>query len=321
MTKPISKSISKLISKSNFGIDNCKKPRSNKKMYKTNSSTRKNKVNKGNKQTNFNNVIIDNFILFSNSLGQTRDGVELSPSYIVKHIKRKKSRTIHPVSITNDMFQNINSLYTTNSNIYGPRINIGGDHSMAIATIAHSLNNYEDLKVIYFDAHADINTLEESESKHYHGMPLSFVTGLDNNNKFGFIKTKLKFENLMYIGTRCLDKFEVDELYKRNIKYLTPDDINNNYEESIRKIVNFVGSSPIHISFDVDDIDPEYIPSTGTPVKNGVNLQTAINTLDVLRSKNLVSMDITELNMKLGKNSDSKKSMKNTLRLFKAFLE
>ena len=285
--------ISKL--RSNFGIDNCKKPRSNKKMFKTNSSTRKNKGNKEIKQTKNNNVVIDNFILFSNSLGQTRDGVELSPSYIAKHIKRKKTRTILSASVTNNMFQNINSLYTTNSNIHGPRINIGGDHSMAIATIAHSLNNYEDLKVIYFDAHADINTLEKSESKHYHGMPLSFVTGLDHNNKFGFIKTKLKFENLMYIGTRCLDKFEVDELYKRNIKYLTPDDINNNYEESIRKIVNFVGSSPIHISFDVDAIDPEYIPSTGTPVKNGVNLQTAINTLDVLRGKQLVSMDIFQL--------------------------
>ena len=83
----ISKSIS------NFGIDNCKKPRSNKKMFKTNSSTRKNKGNKGNKekkQTKNNNVVIDNFILFSNSLGQTRDGVELSPSYIAKHIKHKK---------------------------------------------------------------------------------------------------------------------------------------------------------------------------------------------------------------------------------------
>ena len=219
------------------------------------------------------------------------------------------------------MFQNINSLYTTNSNIHGPRINIGGDHSMAIATIAHSLNNYEDLKVIYFDAHADINTLEESESKHYHGMPLSFVTGIDYNKNFSFIKNKLKFENLMYIGTRCLDKFEVDELYKQNIKYLTPDDINNNYKESISKIVSFIGSSPIHISFDVDAIDPEYIPSTGTPVKNGVNLQTAINTLHVLRSNNMVSMDITELNMNLGTDGDSKKSMKNTLMLFKAFLE
>jgi arginase len=125
----------------------------------------------------------------------------------------------------------------------------------------------------------------------------------------------------MYIGSRCLDKFEVDELYKRNIKYLTPDDINNNYEESMSKIINFVGNSPIHISFDVDAIDPEYIPSTGTPVKNGVQLQTAINTLDVLRTKKLVSLDITELNMKLGTISESKKSMKNTLRLFKAFLE
>jgi hypothetical protein len=80
--------ISKL--RSNFGIDNCKKPRSNKKMFKTNSSTRKNKGNKEKKQTKNNNVVIDNFILFSNSLGQTRDGVELSPSYIAKHIKHKK---------------------------------------------------------------------------------------------------------------------------------------------------------------------------------------------------------------------------------------
>lgn len=319
MRIPKLRSISKL--RSNFGIDNCKKPRSNKKMFKTNSSTRKNKGNKETKQTKNNNVVIDNFILFSNSLGQTRDGVELSPSYIAKHIKHKKTRTILSASVTNDMFQNINSLYTTNSNIHGPRINIGGDHSMAIATIAHSLNNYEDLKVIYFDAHADINTLEKSESKHYHGMPLSFVTGLEHDNKFSFIKNKLKFENLMYIGSRCLDKFEVDELYKRNIKYLTPDDINNNYEESMNKIITFVGNSPIHISFDVDAIDPEYIPSTGTPVKNGVQLQTAINTLDVLRGKKLVSLDITELNMKLGTISESKKSMKNTLRLFKAFLE
>jgi arginase len=192
---------------------------------------------------------------------------------------------------------------------------------MAIATIAHSLNNYDDLKVIYFDAHADINTLEKSESKHYHGMPLSFVTGLDDDKKFRFIKNKLKFENLLYIGSRCLDKFEVDEIYKQNIKYLTSDDINNNYEDSINKIVDFVGNSPLHISFDVDAIDPEYIPSTGTPVKNGVDLQTAINTLDVLRTKKLVSLDITELNLKLGTSSESKKSIKNTLRLFNAFLE
>jgi hypothetical protein len=122
-------------------------------------------------------------------------------------------------------------------------------------------------------------------------------------------------------GANTIDKFEVDELYKRNIKYLTPDDINNNYEESMSKIINFVGNSPIHISFDVDAIDPEYIPSTGTHVKNGVQLQTAINTLDVLRTKKLVSLDITELNMKLGTISESKKSMKNTLRLFNAFLE
>ena len=70
----------------------------------------------------------------------------------------------------------------------GKIINIGGDHSMSIATIASTLNKYPNTKVIYFDAHADLNTYKSSKSKHYHGMPLSFITGIDHHKKFSFIK-------------------------------------------------------------------------------------------------------------------------------------
>jgi arginase len=81
-----------------------------------------------------------------------------------------------------------------------------------------------------------------------------------------------------------------------------------------------VGNSPVHVSFDVDSIDPKYIPSTGTPVKNGVELNNAIKILDGLNSRNIVNMDITELNRDLGSKSDGDKSVKNTEVLFHNFL-
>ena len=84
--------------------------------------------------------------------------------------------------------------------------------------------------------------------------------------------------------------------------------------------MNFVGSSPVHVSFDVDSIDPKYIPSTGTPVKNGIELDKAREILDNLNNTNVVNLDITELNMELGSKKDGILSGKNTERLFHKFI-
>lgn len=222
---------------------------------------------------------------------------------------------------TGNLFKNIKHLYEANEKTIGKIINIGGDHSMSIATIAHTLNKYPNAKIIYFDAHADINTYKSSNSKHYQGMPLSFVTGLDHNKHFTFIKNKLPFENILYIGSRCWDTFEVNEIYKDKIKFLTPNDINKNFNDSMCKILDFVGDSPLHVSFDVDSIDPKYIPSTGTPVKNGLELKKAMTILDNLHNHNIVNMDITELNMKLGSKEDGIKSGKNTEKIFHKFIK
>ena len=113
----------------------------------------------------------------------------------------------------------------------------------------------------------------------------------------------------------------MNEAYKRNIKFITPDEINKNLSESLNKILNFVGDDPVHVSFDVDSIDPKYIPSTGTPVKNGIELAKAKLILDKLNSGNIVKMDITELNIKLGKKTEGLKSGKNTEKLFHNFIK
>ena len=300
-----------------FGINDCNKPKKNtKKNY-----TFKNKYKGKTIKLKSNPYNYKNIILFPHNLGQTKTGVEKAPKYLNKFINHKKHKIL-TVKNTGDLFKNLKDLYDINKKIKGKRVNIGGDHSMAIATIAYTLNKYPNAKIVYFDAHADLNTYKKSKSKHYHGMPLSFVTGLDNEPKFNFIKNKLGYDNLLYIGGRCWDIFERDEIYKKNIKFLTPDEINNNFEESLNKILDFVGDSPVHVSFDVDSIDPKYIPSTGTAVKNGVELKNAITILDKLNSKNLVNMDITELNMDLGdKSSDGIKSGKNTSILFEKFLK
>ena len=298
--------------KSMFGIDDCNFPKKNSRAF----SKLKNKtIKRSSKAYNYNTVI-----LFPHSLGQTKLGTDKAPHFLSKYVNKKKHQ-VKKIANTGNLFKNINALYQANQSTTGKIINIGGDHSMSIATIADSLNKYPATKVIYFDAHADLNTYKSSKSKHYHGMPLSFVTGLDSDPKFSFIKNKLPFENIMYIGSRCWDPYEVNEAYKRNIKFLTPDDINNNFTESLNKILNFVGDGPVHVSFDVDSIDPKYIPSTGTPVKNGVELAKAKLILDKLNSGNIVNLDITELNMRLGKKTDGLKSGRNTEKIFNKFIK
>ena len=258
-------------------------------------------------------------ILFPQNLGQKKSGIEKAPLEISQFINNK-THIIKKIKNNGNLFTNINKLYKLNNITKGKIINIGGDHSMCIATIADTLNKYPDAKIIYFDAHADINTYKSSNSKNYHGMPLSFITGIDKDVRFNFIKNILPFENLLYIGSRCFDKFEISEIYKKNIKFITSDEINNNFTESLKKIIDFVGKSPIHISFDVDSIDPKYIPSTGTPVKNGIELNNAITILDHLNNKNIVKLDISELNLDIGSKNDSKKSIINTEHLFHKFL-
>jgi arginase len=304
---------------SQFGIDDCYKPKQNtKKAYLFNRKNTTRKLYNTPKPPT--SVDYKTIILFPHSLGQTKLGVDKAPAFINKFINHK-THIVETVKNTGNMFKNILNLYNVNAAVTGPRVNIGGDHSMAVATIAYTLNTYANAKVIYFDAHADLNTYKSSHSKHYHGMPLSFLTGIDYNKHFKFIKTKLAFSNLLYIGSRCFDIFEADEVYKHNILVLTPDDINKHFKESFNKILQFLGNSPTHISFDVDSIDPAYIPSTGTPVKNGLRLNNAKQILNKLSAMgNIVNMDITELNLELGSSLDKTKSGKNAVKLFNKFL-
>lgn len=253
------------------------------------------------------------YILYPCSLGQLKKGVSNTPNILKRFVDPKN---VYNVNCTNNIYKNLNRLYIKNSKLRGKRINIGGDHSMSIATVGYSLNKVYNLKVIWFDAHPDINTSYSTSTNNIHGMPLGFLTGLDYNPYFHFIKNFIKFENILYIGLRDIDKFEKNILNICKIKSITCDEVNNNPEIALLKINQFINSDSFHLSFDVDCMDPSVIKSTGTPVNNGIKLQPMKMILnDLMNKNNMINMDITELNMDIGSLDEKKKSLTSLLHL------
>lgn len=263
---------------------------------------------------------LKNIILCPSNVGQLKKGVKNFPKIIKNHIKPNFKISKVNINYQNNIFYNSKQIYKqcfkNNYNIC-----IGGDHSISIATGASSLNKYKDTKFIWIDAHADINTYKESNTKNYHGMPLSFLTGLDKNSSFKFIRNKLPYNNLYYIGLRDVDDFEKKILKINNISSSSYQSINKDYNDVYINLKKFINNSPVHISFDVDSIDPKYISSTGTIVKHGININSAKKLLKILLEKeNIICLDIVEMNMDINKH-EYHKSLKNFKYLFSSIFK
>lgn len=191
---------------------------------------------------------------------------------------------------------------------------IGGDHSIGQPSVGSSLvkaGRPEDLLVIWVDAHGDANTFSESKSKNPHGMPVSGLLGLDN--KWIDLTENILPENLLYFGIRDLDDFENFTIKKLNI-FNT-----RKYVELIEKINSKINSNPnikIHISFDVDSLDPNDFNATGLPVADGVKLHEINSLINFCVEKvgnNLLCFDIAEFNPEEG---DLVKSINSLKQIF-----
>ena len=259
-----------------------------------------------------------NIILFPHRLGQKRPGVDKTP-YFVKSLLHPESK-IYETAVSDDLHVNLYNLYQKNTLVDGPRINIGGDHSMSIATVADSLSRHSDLKLIWMDAHPDINTYKQSSSKNFHGMPLSILTGIENESKLKFISNTINPKNILYVGIRDIDSFEQKVIQEYDMNVITIEDIHTNINKSLDKLSNFIGNSPVHFSFDVDVLDPSILPSTGTIVPNGIDLKPCKIIVDHMIHQNLVSVDLTELNLTIGHVEDRAKSLINFSYLFKNYI-
>lgn len=204
-------------------------------------------------------------------------------------------------------------------------LTLGGDHSIAIGTVSGTAKATRErlgreMAVIWVDAHADINTPEASPSGNIHGMPVAFLTGLAEEKRkdiFGWLKAeqKISLKKLVYIGLRDVDIMEKKILREHGIKAFSMHDIDRYGTHACEKkeirsdmlmldrdgigrvmelALGHIGNdTPIHLSFDVDALDPQWAPSTGTPVRGGLTLREGDYIAEcVHETGSLVAMDL-----------------------------
>ncbi|RDA89084.1 hypothetical protein CP532_2232, partial [Ophiocordyceps camponoti-leonardi (nom. inval.)] len=191
-------------------------------------------------------------------------------------------------------------------------LTLGGDHSIAIGSLAGCARATRerlgsDIAVIWVDAHADINTPESSDSGNIHGMPVAFATGLARDDKdeyFGWIKDDMRVSvrKLVYIGLRDVDPGEKKILRDHGIKAFSMYDVDRHGISRVMEmaLAHIGTNTPIHLSFDVDALDPMWAPSTGTPVRGGLTLREGDFICEsVHQTGQLVAIDLVEVNPSL----------------------
>ncbi|KAK3901868.1 hypothetical protein C8A05DRAFT_44586 [Staphylotrichum tortipilum] len=197
-------------------------------------------------------------------------------------------------------------------------LTLGGDHSIAIGTVAGSakavrerFGGGKDMAVIWVDAHADINTPETSGSGNVHGMPVSFLSGLakGEGEVFGWLgeEERISLRKLVYIGLRDVDVGEKRILRENGVKAFSMFDIDRYGIGRVMEmaLAHIGNDTPIHLSFDVDALDPMWAPSTGTPVRGGLTLREGDFICEyVHQTGSLVAVDLVEVNPSLAADND-----------------
>lgn len=199
---------------------------------------------------------------------------------------------------------------------------VGGDHSISIASVAHTVDSFEELAVIWIDAHADINTHETTNSGNIHGMSVASLLGMGNNilsSPFKRIKY-LKPENIIYIGLRDVEKKEQEIINRLGIYYVSSEQIR---KEGIKSIIVSVNSylkqrriKNLHISYDLDVVDPNEAPGVTTAVKNGMSFQETKDVLSNFYERyDVRALDIVEFNPKRDIENKTALLIKSILRI------
>lgn len=181
-------------------------------------------------------------------------------------------------------------------------ITLGGDHSIGLGSIAGASNARKPLGVIWFDAHADFNTTDTTPSGNVHGMILAALAGLGDPRlvAVGGPGAKVDPKRIVIVGARDLDPGEQRLLREAGAHVLTMSDIDRRGMEAVTsEALAFAldGAAGLHVSFDLDVVDPTEAPGVGTPVHGGITYREAHLAMEmVAESKRLTSLDMVEVN-------------------------
>lgn len=183
---------------------------------------------------------------------------------------------------------------------------LGGDHSIAVGTISgmaqHFRKKKQKLGVIWLDAHTDMNTPDTSPSGNVHGMPLACLVGEGPRaltHLYG-VSPQVDPKNVVLVGIRDVDLTERPVVQKSGVRVFTMRDID---ERGMRTVMQealqiaSAGAAGVHLSLDMDGVDPDEAPGVGTPVRGGFSYREAHLAMEILSdSHKLTSMEVVEVN-------------------------
>ncbi|AIF42122.1 arginase [Virgibacillus sp. SK37] len=261
-------------------------------------------------------------------LGQSRRGVDMGPSAMrYAGAIEKLTKLDHIVNDLGDIPINrpVNSKSTDGSNLKNlqqvveanqqladmvdeeikndnfPLI-FGGDHSIAIGSLAGIAKHYKNLGVIWYDAHGDLNSSETSPSGNIHGMPLAVSLGIGHEklvNISSFVP-KIQPENIVIIGARSLDPGEKELIKEKGIKVFTMHEIDRmGMPNVMTEAINYLKdrTDGVHLSLDLDGLDPSEAPGVGTPVLGGITYRESHLAMEMLEESGMItSAEFVEVN-------------------------
>jgi arginase len=183
---------------------------------------------------------------------------------------------------------------------------LGGDHSIAAGTVSgiagYARRAGKRIGLLWVDAHGDINTPETSPSGNIHGMPVAALLGYGPDELTGiggrFVKVDPK--NVALVGIRSLDEGEKRRLKEIGVQVHTMSDIDRHGIHRVMKkaLVRITdGTDYVHVSFDLDAVDPTVAPGVGTPVKGGLDYREAHLIMELLHDSGVMtSLEMVEVN-------------------------
>ena len=183
---------------------------------------------------------------------------------------------------------------------------LGGDHSIAVGTVsgiaAFCQRQGKKLGLLWIDAHGDINTPETSPSGNIHGMPLAALLGFGVKELTGIggASPRIEARNVALVGIRSLDSGEKSRLKETGVQVHTMSDIDRHgvhriMKKALARVTD--GTDYVHVSFDLDAVDPTVAPGVGTPVKGGLDYREAHLIMEVIADAGVMtSLEMVEVN-------------------------
>jgi arginase len=209
---------------------------------------------------------------------------------------------------------------------------LGGDHSIGIGSLAGVLRARPNTGVIWVDAHADLNTPGISESGNMHGMPVGLlmegVAPTETIPGFEWLKDgpRLQPDSIVYVGLRDVDPEERELIQSLGIAAYTMHEIDRYgigqvMEMALGHLLAKDPNRPLHLSYDIDAVDPILAPATGTTVRGGLNFREAHYVAEAVAvSGNLASADIVELNPTLSHEEGAAETVDLGLQIITSFM-